>query len=118
MRVIGCDVRSAKLPIWQSIGGRVERGFIGRVVEDSIRAQPIARLVAAVFQYLCRLVTAQQQTAAEPFRARDVVVPDLQLVRGDPQHGAAADPLGPLPARGRRPGDRPLRQLPRALQLG
>lgn len=36
MRVVGCDVRSAKLPIWQSIGGRVERGFIGRVVKNCI----------------------------------------------------------------------------------
>ena len=47
MRVVGRDVRSAELPIWQSIGGRVERGFICRVVEDCIRAQPGARLVAA-----------------------------------------------------------------------
>lgn len=47
MRVVGRDVRSAELPIWQSIGGRVERGFIGRVVKDCIRAQPVAFLVAA-----------------------------------------------------------------------
>ena len=47
MRVVGRDVRSAELPIWQSIGGRVEGRFIARVVKDCIRAQPIARLIAA-----------------------------------------------------------------------